>query len=148
VSNTKLPEVIKQPIEIRNPQNQNDDHQAIQDRFDLSLHWNEPVHKPQQEACCDYCDDDGGKRHIVFSNHFPVSIHTQGMILRLRALALNCPSVSCADSMAQLHRCVARIPNGRKTSSLPWNYHFKTIGEGLSNNAHVEGLRRLYAPKS
>jgi hypothetical protein len=79
-------EVIEQPVEIRNPQNQNDDHQAVQDRFDLSLHGDEPVHEPQQKPCCNKCDEDGGKRHIVFSNHFSVLIHAYGMVLRLRAL--------------------------------------------------------------
>ena len=43
----ELPEMIEQPIEIPDPQNQNDDHHAIQDRFDLPLHRNKPVHKPQ-----------------------------------------------------------------------------------------------------
>jgi hypothetical protein len=42
----ELPEVIKQPVEIRKPQNQYDGDHAIQDRFDLSLHWDEPVYKP------------------------------------------------------------------------------------------------------
>jgi hypothetical protein len=68
-------EVLKHPVEIRNPQNQNDDNQAIQDRFDLSLHGDESVHKPQQKACCDNGDEDGGKWHIVLSNHFSSLIH-------------------------------------------------------------------------
>jgi hypothetical protein len=73
----ELPEVIKQTVKIRDPQDQNDDDQAIQNRLDLSLHGDEPVHKPQQNPCCDDCDDDGGKRHIVFSNHFPELISTR-----------------------------------------------------------------------
>jgi hypothetical protein len=64
----ELPEVIKQPIEIRKPQNQNDNHHTIQDRFDLSLHWDEPVHKPQQKPDGNNCDDNGGKWHFMFSN--------------------------------------------------------------------------------
>jgi hypothetical protein len=40
-------EVIKHPIEIRDPQDQNDYHQTVQDRFDLSLHGDEPVDNPQ-----------------------------------------------------------------------------------------------------
>jgi hypothetical protein len=63
----ELIEVLEQSVEIRNPQDQDDDHQAIQDRFDLSLHGNESVHKPQQDACCNNCDKDSGKWHIVFS---------------------------------------------------------------------------------
>jgi hypothetical protein len=34
----------------------------------LSLHGDEAVHEPQQKPHGDNCDDDGGKRHIVFSN--------------------------------------------------------------------------------
>jgi hypothetical protein len=64
----ELPQMIKQPVEVRKPQNQNNDDHAIQDRFDLSLHWDEPVHEPQQEPHGDNCDDDGGKWHFTFSN--------------------------------------------------------------------------------
>jgi hypothetical protein len=35
----------------------------------LSLHGDEPVHNPQQNSCCDNCDEYSCKRHIVFSNH-------------------------------------------------------------------------------
>jgi hypothetical protein len=63
-------EVIEHPIQIRDPQDQNDHHQTVQDRFDLSLHRDEPVDNPQQETCSDNCHDDSGKWHIVFSNHF------------------------------------------------------------------------------
>jgi hypothetical protein len=65
----ELPEVIKQPVEICEPQNQNDDYYAIEDRLDLSLHRDEPIHKPQQKPDCDDGDDDGGKRHILYSDH-------------------------------------------------------------------------------
>jgi hypothetical protein len=66
----ELGKVAKQTVEIRNPQNQNDDDHTIEDRFDLSLHGNEPVHKPQQQPDCDDRDDDGGKRHSMFSIRF------------------------------------------------------------------------------
>ena len=66
----ELVEAIEQTIEIRDPQNQNNDNQAVQDRFDLSLHRDEPVHKPQQDACRNNRDKDGGKWHFVFSIHF------------------------------------------------------------------------------
>jgi hypothetical protein len=61
----ELIEVLKQSVEIRDPQDQDDDDQAIQDRFDLSLHRDESVHKPQQDSCCDNREEDGGKWHIV-----------------------------------------------------------------------------------
>jgi hypothetical protein len=67
-----LIEVLKQSVEIRNPQNQDDDDQSIQERFDLALHGDESIHKPQQDACCNNCDEDGGKWHFVFSNHFSI----------------------------------------------------------------------------
>jgi hypothetical protein len=43
-------EVIEHSIKIRNPQDQNDDNQSVQDRFDLCLHGDEPVDNPQQKA--------------------------------------------------------------------------------------------------
>jgi hypothetical protein len=42
----KLMEVIEQPVEIRDPQDQNDNNQAVQERFDLVLHGDESVYKP------------------------------------------------------------------------------------------------------
>jgi hypothetical protein len=48
----ELIEVLKQSVETRNPQDQDYDHHAIQDRFDLSLHEDESVHKPQQDVGC------------------------------------------------------------------------------------------------
>lgn len=68
----ELPEMIKQAVEIRQPQNQYYDDHAIQDRFDLPLHWDEPVDKPQQKPHCDDCDDDGGKGHIVLQSLFRI----------------------------------------------------------------------------
>jgi hypothetical protein len=70
----ELIEVLKQPVEIRNPQNQNEDNHAVQNRFDLPLHGDESVHKPQQKPCCDNRDEYGGKWHIVFSNRFSGSV--------------------------------------------------------------------------
>lgn len=64
----ELPEVVKQAIEISEPDNQNDDDNAIQDRFDLSLHRNEAVYKPQHDSRCDDCDENGGKWHFEHSN--------------------------------------------------------------------------------
>ena len=69
---TELIEVLKHPIKIRDPYDQNNDNQAIQDRFDLPLHGDEPVDKLQQKPCCNECDEYGGKWHIVFSDHFSV----------------------------------------------------------------------------
>jgi hypothetical protein len=67
-------EVIEHPVKICNPQDQNNDNQAVQDRFDLSLHGDEPVHNPQQKSCCNKCNEYSGKRHIVFSNRFLGSV--------------------------------------------------------------------------
>ena len=66
----KMLEVSKYSVEIRNPQNKDDHYDAIQDRFNLSLHWDEPVYKPQQKPCGNKCDQDSGKWHFIFSNHF------------------------------------------------------------------------------
>ena len=63
-------EMSKYSVEIRNPQNQDDYNNTIQDRFNLSLHWDEPVHKLQQKPCGNKRDQDSGKWHFVFSNHF------------------------------------------------------------------------------
>jgi hypothetical protein len=70
----ELMKVLEQPEEICDPENQNDDHQAVQNRFDLALHGNEPVYKPQQNACCDNRDEDGGKRHFIFSSRLSGSM--------------------------------------------------------------------------
>ena len=61
--------MIKKSIEIREPQNQNDDDYTIQDRFDLSLHGDETVHKPQQKPDCNDCNNDGSKWQI-FSDQY------------------------------------------------------------------------------
>jgi hypothetical protein len=63
-------EVLKHPVKIRNPYDKDEDNQAVQDRFDLSLHGDESVHNPQQKPCCNNRNDDGSKRHITFSNSF------------------------------------------------------------------------------
>jgi hypothetical protein len=67
-------EAIEQTVEICNPQNKYNDDQAVQDRFDLALHWDESVHKPQQDACRDNRHDDGGKWHFMFSIYFSGSM--------------------------------------------------------------------------
>jgi len=64
-------DVLKHAVQIRNPYNKDEDNQAVQDRFDLSLHGDESVHNPQQKPYCNNRDDDGSKRHIKFSLPFP-----------------------------------------------------------------------------
>src|SRR5271157_4408219 len=80
----ELIEVLKQSVKIRNPQDQDDDDQAIQDRFDLSLHRDESVHKPQQDACCNNREEDSGKWHIG-SPIISRSRNLQGIVEKVRA---------------------------------------------------------------
>jgi hypothetical protein len=63
-------EVTEHSIEICDPQDQYNNNQSVQDRFDLTLHGDEPVHQPQQKACCNERDEDRGKGHFVFSSRF------------------------------------------------------------------------------
>jgi hypothetical protein len=99
----ELPQMIKQPVEVRKPQNQNDDDHAIQDRFDLSLHWDEPVHKPQQKPDCDDCDDDGGKWHIMFSDQYLVLDPRSGQRRDVMRAGVELPSCFWHDFPWQLH---------------------------------------------
>lgn len=71
---TNMPKVVKYPKEIPDPQDEDDHDQAVQDRFDLSLHRDKPVYEPQHKPDSNNCDDDGGKRHSVFSSNFSYSI--------------------------------------------------------------------------
>jgi hypothetical protein len=73
--NTELTEMSKYSVEIGDPQDQNNDYQGIQDRLDLRLHGDKPVHDPKQKSCCDNGNNDGGKWHLVRSNHFPNRVH-------------------------------------------------------------------------
>jgi hypothetical protein len=98
----ELIEVLKQSVEIRNPQDQDDDHYAIQERFDLSLHGDESVHKPQQDACCNNRDEDSGKWHIMYSNLFPDSI---------RSGLISIPAGRCPRSALHLQRPTCRHAN-------------------------------------
>lgn len=68
----KMLEVPKDPVEIRDPQDEDNHYNSIQDRFDLTLHWDKPVHKPQQKTCCNKRDQDSGKWHTVFSDRLPL----------------------------------------------------------------------------
>lgn len=83
---------IKQSIEIREPQNENDDNHSIPDRFDLSLHGDEPVHTPQEKPDCNDLQS-----WTVVSGMFcvrsvsPRSIHPcSGSDIKGRALLSSC----------------------------------------------------------
>jgi hypothetical protein len=41
---------IKESKNIQDPQNHGNDHDAVQDRFDGSLHGNEAIHQPQEDT--------------------------------------------------------------------------------------------------
>ena len=41
---------MKQPKHIQQPHNHGNDHDAIQNRLDGSLHWNETIHQLQQDT--------------------------------------------------------------------------------------------------
>jgi hypothetical protein len=74
--NAKMLKISEYSVEIGDPQDQHNHHDAIQDRFDLSLHWDKPVHKPQQKPCCDDCDQDGAKWHFTT----PIFVFASGRI--------------------------------------------------------------------
>jgi hypothetical protein len=71
-SDAELLEMSKYPVEISDPQNQYDHYDTIEDRFNLSLHWDKFIYKPQQKTCCNKRDQDSGKWHIVFSDRLPL----------------------------------------------------------------------------
>jgi hypothetical protein len=62
---------LAQPVEdakdIEQPQDDADDHDAIEDRFDIALHRDEPIHKPEQKADNDERDHetDEGHRYLI-----------------------------------------------------------------------------------
>jgi hypothetical protein len=58
---------------IQQPQNYSNDDDAIQDRFDGSLHWEETVYEPQQDSYYDQRHDNLNEwhMHIVFSFRLP-----------------------------------------------------------------------------
>ena len=70
----EIMEVIEDPVEICDPQHQNEDHDAVQDRFNLTLHGDKSVYNPQQKPCRNKSDKHGGKWHFMFSIHFPDSM--------------------------------------------------------------------------
>jgi hypothetical protein len=112
-------EMTEHPVKICDPQHQNNDYEAVQDRFDLTLHGDEPVHKPQQKPCCNERDKDSGKRHIVFSNHFWVRC-PQGIVEKLRAIdSLSEGALRKKGTVAPLH-----------------SYSSKPQVKLLSHNAH------------
>jgi hypothetical protein len=41
---------MKQPEHVQQPQNDRNDHNAVQNGFDRSLHWDEAIHQPQQDS--------------------------------------------------------------------------------------------------
>jgi len=68
VADAELGKIFVQTKYLHQPQNQNNDDDAVQNSFDLTLHRNEPVHKPEQDA--DYADRDhnGDEGHWKISN--------------------------------------------------------------------------------
>ncbi len=108
----ELPEVIKKPVEVPDPEDQNDDNHTVQDRFDLPLHRNEPIHKPQQKPDCNDCNDDGGKWHICSPISISRSIQVQGWTLSYEQFASNCHPASDVGSPDNC-RCVGSICNCR-----------------------------------
>jgi hypothetical protein len=74
-SDAELLEMSKYPVEISDPQNQYDHYDTIQDRFNLSLHWDKPIYKPQQKTCRDKRDQYSGKWHLFSPIVFFASVH-------------------------------------------------------------------------
>lgn len=63
---------MTQPVEdaedVEQPQDYEDHHDAIEDRFDAALHGNEPIHNPEQNA-----DNDEGKHKMHKWHRFLIS---------------------------------------------------------------------------
>jgi hypothetical protein len=70
MTDANVPKMVKQPKEVSEPYDQNDDNQGVQNRFDLPLHRNKAVHEPQHDSDGDNCEKYGGKRHVIFSDSF------------------------------------------------------------------------------
>jgi hypothetical protein len=44
---------MEEPKNIQDPQNDGNHHNAIQDRFDGPLHWDETIYQPQEDTYYD-----------------------------------------------------------------------------------------------
>ena len=84
--NTNMPKMVKYPKEISDPQDEDDHDHSVQDRFDLSLHRDKPVDEPQHKPYSNNCDDDSGKRHIMFSSDFSDSIRALDIAGKFQAI--------------------------------------------------------------
>lgn len=86
MSHTNMAKMVKYAKKISDPQDEDNDYQSVQDRFDLPLHRNKPVDEPQHKPYSNNCDDDGGKRHSIFSNHFSDSIRAIDVVGKFQAI--------------------------------------------------------------
>jgi hypothetical protein len=52
-TNVDVGQGMKQPENVQQPQDDRNDHDAIQNGLDRSLHGDEAIHEPQQDSCYD-----------------------------------------------------------------------------------------------
>jgi hypothetical protein len=66
----ELGKVVEEAEYLQKPQNDGNHDNAIQNALDLTLHGDEAVYQPKKQPDHAKCDDNGDKRHLMFSIHF------------------------------------------------------------------------------
>jgi hypothetical protein len=82
----KLGNVSEKTENFQKPENHRNHDNGIQDALDLALHRDVAVDQPKQQANHGKRDNNGDKRHFIFSNRCAGEIDTQ---IRLRRLDNN-----------------------------------------------------------
>ena len=80
MSDANMLKRVKHPKEVSYPQDEDDNDEPVQDRFDLRLHRNKSVDEPQHKPNSNDCDDDGSKRHILFSVRFASTVRALAIV--------------------------------------------------------------------
>jgi hypothetical protein len=67
MADAELSKICEQAEYLQEPKNHGNHHNGVQDSLDLTLHGDEAVHEPHQDAYYEECEYNGYKRHIIFS---------------------------------------------------------------------------------
>jgi hypothetical protein len=68
MADSELRDIVHEPIDLEKPNDHGNDYHGIEDSLDLSLHRNEAVDKPQQNANYDKSENQSDKGHLLISN--------------------------------------------------------------------------------
>ena|ERR1039457_845783 len=118
MAHAELGNIVQKSESLQKPNDYRNHDNAIQDALDLTLHGNEAVYQPKQDADDGECDNKSDEWHVMFSSGSLRTGRHSGVIRQVSAVRVGLPvsfllgclsaSCSCGQGSRSVHKTAVK----------------------------------------